>query len=124
MQLYALCLQPLLNLIKKKVARLQIGRNGRRIAAVAYADDVTLFVTSLNDLPIIKDIRHTFEKASGVRLNTHKSKALVTVGWNASNTELGRDFQPYMKILGVTFTSTIARLAQLSWEPLTGLIWA
>jgi len=35
MQLYALCLHPLLTLLNEKAARLQIGRNGRRIAAVA-----------------------------------------------------------------------------------------
>jgi hypothetical protein len=73
MELYASCLHPLLTLLDEKVAPLQIGRNGRRIAAVAHADDVTLFVTSSNDLPIIKDIIHTFEKAFGARLNPHKS---------------------------------------------------
>jgi len=121
---FALCLHPLLTLLNEKVARLQIGRNGRRIAAVAYADDVTLFVTSPNDLPIIKDIIHTFEKASGARLNPHKSKALAIAGWDATDTGLGIEFQPYIKILGVTFTSTIAQSAQLSWEPLTSLIRA
>jgi hypothetical protein len=110
----ALCLHPLLTLLNKKVARLQIGQNERRIPAVAYADDITLFVTLPNDLPIIQDIINTFEKASRARLNPHKSKVLATAGWNATNTELGIDFQPYIKILGVTFTSTIARSAQLS----------
>jgi hypothetical protein len=91
---------------------------------VAYADDVTLFVTSPNNLPIIKDIINTFEKASGARLNPHNSKVLVIAGRNAINTELCIDFQPNIKILGVTFTSTITRSAQLSWELLTGLIRA
>jgi hypothetical protein len=124
MQLYALCLHPLLTLLNEKVARLQIGRNGRRIAAVAYADDVALLVTSPNDLLIIKDIIHTFEKASGARFNPHKSKALAIAGWDATDTGLGIEFQPYIKVLGVTFTSTIARSAQLSWEPLSSLIRA
>jgi hypothetical protein len=123
MQLYALCLHPLLTLLKGKVARLQIGRNGRHIAAVAYADDVTLFVMSPKDL-IIKDIIHTFEMASGARLNPHKSKVLAIAGWDATDTGLGIDFQPSIKILGITFTSTIARSAQLFWEPLTSLIQA
>jgi len=124
MQLYVLCLHPLLTLLNEKVARLQIGRNGRRIAAVAYADDVTHFVTSPNDLPTIKDTIHTFEKASGARLNPHKSKALAIAGWDATDTGLGIEFQPYIRILGATFTNTIARSAQLSWERLTGLIRA
>jgi len=124
MLLYALCLNPLLTLLNEKVARLQIGRTGRRIAAVAYADDVTLCVTSPNDLQTIKDIISTFEKASGARLNAHKSKALAVAGWDANNTELGIEFQPSIKILGITFTSTIARSALLCWEPMTNLIQA
>jgi hypothetical protein len=124
MQLYALCLHPLFTLLYEKVARLQIGRNGRRIAAVAYADDVTFFLTPPKDPPIIKDIIHTFEKASGGRLNPHKSKALAIAGWDATDTGLGIDFQPSIKILGITFPSTIARSAQLCWEPMTSLIQA
>ena len=81
-------------------------------------------MTSPNDLPIIKDIIHTFEKASGARFNPHKSKALATAGWDATDTGLGIEFKPYIKILGVSFTSTVARSAQLSWEPLTSLIRA
>jgi len=73
---------------------------------------------------MIKDIIHTFEKASGARLNSHKCKALAIAGWDATNTGLGIDFQPSIKILGITFTSTIARSALLCWEPMTNLIQA
>jgi hypothetical protein len=59
---------------------------------VTYADDVTLFATSPKDLPIIKDIMHTFEEASRARLNPHKSKALAIAGWDATDTGLGIDF--------------------------------
>jgi len=59
---------------------------------VAYADDVTHFVTSPNDLATIKDIIHTFEKASGARLNPHKSKAPAIAGWDATDTGLGIEF--------------------------------
>jgi hypothetical protein len=91
---------------------------------VAYADDVALFVTSPKELPIIRDIINTFEKASGARLNPHKSKALAIARWDATDTGLNIDFQPSIKILGITFTSTIARSAQLCWETMTSLIQA
>ena len=64
-------------------------------------------MTSPNDLPVIKDIIHTVEKASGARLNPHKSKALAIAGWDATDSGLGIEFQPYLKILGVTFTELI-----------------
>jgi exonuclease III len=121
MQLYALALHPLLTLLNQTVNRLQIGRSGRNSAVVAYADDITLFVTSPNDLPIIWDIIQTFERATGAQLNRQKSKALAIAGWRTNN-KIGIDYAPQIKILGVTFTSTIARSTQLSWDPVNNTI--
>jgi hypothetical protein len=44
---------------------------------VAYADNITLFVTSTNDLPIKNNVINSFKKASGAPLHPHKSKALA-----------------------------------------------
>ena len=74
---------------------------------VAYADDITLFVTSPNDLPIIMDIIQTFERAIGAQLNRQKSKAIAIAGRRTNDTRIGIDYVPQIKILGVTFTSTI-----------------
>jgi hypothetical protein len=104
MQLYALCLHPLLTIFKEKRTKLQIGKNGRRTAVVAYANDVTLLVSSPNELPIIMDSIQTFEKASGAQINLHKSKALAIARWDTTNNRRGIDFSPQIKILRVTFT--------------------
>lgn len=47
MMLYAICLIPLLKTSEEKLPGIQIARRARRTAMVAYADDVTIFVTEL-----------------------------------------------------------------------------
>jgi hypothetical protein len=44
---------------------------------VAYADDVTIFVTFAADFAIIEEAILLYEQASGARLNIRKSKALA-----------------------------------------------
>jgi hypothetical protein len=117
-------LHPLLTILNEKLTKFQIGKNGRRTAVVAYADNVTLLVSSPNELPIIMDSIQTFEKASGAQINLHKSKALAIAGWDTTNNRTGIDFSPQIKILGVTFTSSIARSTQLSWDPLINVVRA
>lgn len=72
-------------------------------------------MTPPNDLTIIKDVIRTFERASGACLNPYKFQALATEKWNTTDTGMGIEFQPYVMILGATFTST---------KPLAGLIRA
>jgi hypothetical protein len=55
---------------------------------VAYADDITIFVTSAADFPIIEDAIRRYEKVSGVRLNPQKSKALAEGRWSTFGTVL------------------------------------
>jgi len=44
---------------------------------VAYADGVTIFVTSAADFAIIEEAIRPYERASGARLNPRKSQALA-----------------------------------------------
>jgi hypothetical protein len=52
-------------------------RGSRPVSVVAYADDVTVFLTSVSDVSTVEDAIRQFEKASGARLNQHKSRALA-----------------------------------------------
>ena len=49
MLLYALCLNPLLHLLDEKLTGIRIGRGSAKIVAVAYADDVTIILTTPSD---------------------------------------------------------------------------
>jgi hypothetical protein len=45
MILFALCIQPLLSSLEMCLAGVSTGRSAEKIKVVAYADDITLFVT-------------------------------------------------------------------------------
>ena len=69
MALYALCLHPFLRLLDLKLPGVRIGRRTRPTSFVAYADDVTIFVTSAADFAIIEEAIRLYERLSGARLN-------------------------------------------------------
>jgi retron-type reverse transcriptase len=75
MTLYVLCLQPLLNILERRISGIRIAQGTRPVSVVAYADEITVFLTSAVDLPVVEDTIRMFERASGARLNTHKSQA-------------------------------------------------
>jgi hypothetical protein len=89
---------------------------------VAYADDVTIFVTSPADFPVIKDAIRHYERASGACLNPRKSKALVIGGWNTPETVLGIEYHSNVKILGVTFRSSLEQSMDDIWAQITGKV--
>jgi hypothetical protein len=86
---------------------------------LAYADDVTIFVTQPEDFLKIRTTIKWFEKATGALLNPHKSKAMAIGVWTAPATELGIKFHDNIKIIGVNFGQTLQHTMQHSW---TGVI--
>jgi hypothetical protein len=60
--LYTLCLQPFLNMLAKRLTGIKTGREKEPVSVVAYADDVTLFLTSDTDRQVIEDAIQLFEK--------------------------------------------------------------
>ena len=69
MALYALGLHQCLRLLDLKLPGVRIGRRTRPTSVVAYADDVTIFVTYASDFAIIEEAIRLYERASGARLN-------------------------------------------------------
>jgi hypothetical protein len=49
--LYVLRLHPLLRMLEQRLPGIKIGRRARPTSIVAYADDITIFVTSTDDFP-------------------------------------------------------------------------
>ena len=101
MALYALCLHPLLSRLNHSLQGPQVGRKRCR-SVLAYADNVTVFVTHPAEYVTIRQTIKWFEKATGALLNTSKSKAMAFGGWTAPATDLGIAFHDSIKVLGVT----------------------
>jgi hypothetical protein len=111
-------------MLENKLTGIQIGHRARRTAVVAYADDVTIFVTSPTDFKTIYEAIQIYERASGARLNPKKSHALAIGKWNTPASELGIEFQSRIKILGVTFGSTIKESTTATWTHVTEAVRA
>jgi hypothetical protein len=106
MALFTMCLHPFLTMLKQRLPRVRIGRDSKPASVLAYADDVTVFVTSVGDLLIVQDVIQQFEKASGARLNTRKSRILPIGRWPASDNTLGIPCRHHARILGFHFWGT------------------
>ena len=63
--LFAMRLNPLLCTLENNLSVILIGQRRIKITVVAYADDVTIFVTSPTVIPKIQEALHCFEEASG-----------------------------------------------------------
>jgi len=85
---------------------------------VAYADDITLFVTAPADIPIIREAIQCYERASGACLNTRKSRAVAVGAWNNTTEVLDIPYYNEVQILGFSTASTLQKSATTSWTKL------
>jgi hypothetical protein len=118
-QLYALCMDPLIRTLENTLTGIQIGRNGRKTTVTAYADDVTIFVTSQNDIPILEEALRHYTAATGAKLNINKSVAMAIGPWDTRMNILNVPYHNKAKILGTYFHNTITQSTITSWTAIT-----
>ena len=81
--LYALCLHPLIRAVEDVLPSIRIGRRMPHGPVIAYADNVTVFVTHPEDFSAIQQAIRIYARATGSCLNLRKSKALAVGAWRA-----------------------------------------
>jgi hypothetical protein len=89
---------------------------------VAYADDVTIFISSVTEFPIIQEALQLFEKASGASINPRKSKAPAVGLWQAQETIRGIEYSSSVTILGIIFWATIDQTTRDTWARIGGKV--
>ena len=89
---------------------------------LAYKDDVTIFVTSLENIPIIRDAIWCYETASGVHPNITKSKGMAVVTWNTTINIMDVRYYTDVKVLGFSVASTVNQSAHNSRSRVTGRV--
>jgi len=72
---------------------------------VAYADDVTIFVTRSEEIPKLHDILDTYQKASGAHINMDKSRAKAIGEWDETRRIMNIPYYGELRILVFTFES-------------------
>ena len=65
--LYALCLHPFVRALEDSLPSIKIGRNSQQGPVIAYADDVTVFVTNPGDFHAIQQAIKLYERATGAK---------------------------------------------------------
>jgi hypothetical protein len=122
MLLFALILNPLLCLLERNLTGIRIGHRTHKTVVVAYADDVTIFVTATQDINIITDLLLTYERATGACMNIRKSKAMAVGSWDTSLNMFDIPYFTEITILGFSLTSTVARSGSVTWSKVTGRV--
>jgi len=79
---------------------------------VAYADDVTIFVSSVADFSVIEEELLLFERAPGACINPPECTALVVGDGRGQETARGIEYYPSIPILGITFWSIIEQMTE------------
>jgi len=64
MTLYALCLHPLLGPLEDQLKGINIGKQGEKISVLAYADDITVFITCRGDIEKVHQAIRTYERVN------------------------------------------------------------
>jgi hypothetical protein len=108
MLLFAIYLHPFLK---------QLERQDGLELLVAYADDVSVVVTSTHAIESINELFDLFECAAGAKLNRQKTFA-IDIGLLDGNPLTAPWLQTVekVKILGIYFTNSIRDMTKLNWD--------
>lgn len=118
---YILSLEPLISRLRLTAALTGVslpGGGGIRAKVSAYADDMTVFLTTEKDFVVTGDILHSFSEATGAKVNVSKSSVMFVGQWSKRTVVPGGYTlcQDGVKILGVRFFRVNS--AQQNWEGL------
>jgi hypothetical protein len=84
-----------------------IGRRVAKAAAIAYADDVTVFLSTPRYVQLLQDAIGLYERAAGAEVNKSKSIALPIGDWDTSVNIGNIPYRQDVRILGIRFTATV-----------------
>ena len=101
-------------MLDERLNGIRLRGRSKETTVVAYADDVTIFVTSPTDIQLIQEALTCYQAASGARLNIEKSKAMAIGSWDISTDIMGIQYHTDIKILGVRMHNTVSQSANNS----------
>jgi hypothetical protein len=115
---------PLLHTLENRLAAVSIGEWGQRISVLAYADDIKVLISNLEDIDKVHQAIQIYEQATGAQLSPNKSRAIAMGGWTEPITPLGIELCQHVTILGVTFGPTMEETRRESWTKVTNSVRA
>ena len=124
MPLFGVVLNPLICLLERYLMGIRIGQRTKKTAMMAYANNVTIFITSLADIFTIEYILLFYVRATGARLNIRKSKAKPAGLWDKSMNRLIIPRYREITVLCFRFTGTAIRTGNVTCSWTTGKVKA
>jgi len=85
-------------------------------------DDVSILVTSKEDVRIIREAITCYEEATGAKLNNAKLSVLAVGNWDTSCDVMGISYEEEITILCVKMRNNVKKSALASWTRLTSLV--
>ena len=122
MTLFALCLNPLLYYLDKRLNGISARGRQRKTTVIAYAEDVSILMTSKDEVEIIREAIKCYQKAKGAKLNIEKSSVLAVGNWDTSCDVMGIPYREEITVLGVKRKITVKKSALASWTKLTAMV--
>lgn len=119
-----ICTKPLIQTFERELKGIQIGRSRVKTAVIAYADDVTIFLTSPADIRKLQEILLTYVAAKGAKVNMRKSRAFALGAWGTSTRIMDIPNHTDVRILGFHFTNKLNTSAHVTWSMVTTRVLA
>ena len=120
MFLYALSLEPLLQILTRSLSGLPL--NGSKLIARAYADDLNVVVTSDDEMSYLNTMLKSHETLTGAQVNFKKSKILPLGNWNGPAYTLNMPIVTSMKILGIHFSANWINMLEKNWTEKVNIV--
>ena len=113
--LYCLALEPLLRRLRDRGRRGVLLPGGARALNSAYADDVSIFVSTHGDILAVLQALDEYERITGAKINRSKSKGLRLGAWRRLNPPGPFEWtNGPIKILGIWFGPDLQ--LELNWS--------
>jgi hypothetical protein len=106
-------------MLDRNLQGIKIGPRQPKTTIKAYADDVTILITTPDEIPVIRDALLCYQSASGALINLTKSKAMAVGGWDKNTDIVGIAYHESIKILGIQFHSQTDVTANNNWTQVT-----
>ena len=131
MLLFNIIMEPLIRVLDQRLRGLELPSPDSdsyvvayRLAASAYVDDALAVLTEPEEMEVLQPILDDFGDVSGLRVNTSKTFALPLGGWDQERVRLPFPYVEKVKVLGVTFSSDLDKMAELNWRGRLGAVRA
>ena len=94
--------------MEERLQGIRVTGRQKKTTVIAYADDVSILVTSNEDVRIIREAITCYEK-TGAKLNIAKSSVLAVGNWDTSCDIMGIPYKEQITILGVKMRNTVKK---------------